>query len=89
MNFKQHVIATACFANNLRFSITQIKASGACRITDLSDGSLSYSHSIANAWKSIKYQAGVIPRYENTTTWPSRGYFERGAEAYVTNNTRL
>ena len=81
--FIPYVVATAEFANNLRFEIAQIKANGACRITDLMTRKTSYSHSVANAWKSIRYQAGLTFRYENTTTWPSRGYFERGAEQYA------
>ncbi len=87
--FKPHLVAVAEFANNLRFEIMQIKANGACRITDLVSGKYSHSHSIPNAWKSVRYQAGVTHRYENTTSWPSRGYFERGQEAHATKHTRV
>jgi hypothetical protein len=81
-NYKTQLVALAEFANGTSYRIEQIKASGACRITDTNDGKTSYSSSIANAWKNVRYQARLNYKYENTTMWPSRMYFERGQEAH-------
>ena len=68
-SFKHTNIATATFANDEAFKIDQVKASGACRITDLNTGVQSYAHSIANAWKSVMFKARVDERTHNTSRW--------------------
>lgn len=67
--FQPQLVALADFANGTRFKIDQVKRSGACRITDLNTEKSSYSSSIPNAWKSVRYQAGIVHRTENTSGW--------------------
>ena len=68
-NFKATLVAKAEFANGESFQIDQVKASGACRITDLVTGVASYSHNIPNAWKSVMFKAGIDDRTHNTSRW--------------------
>lgn len=78
--YKKQLVALASFANDKSYRIEQIKASGACRITDLNDGKTSHSSSIPNAWKNVRYQARVNWKFENTTMWPSRMHLEQCVE---------
>ena len=71
--FTPQLVALADFANKSRFQIEQVNAKGGCRITDLNTGKYSFSGSIPNAWKSVRYQANITDRTENTTGWhPNR-----------------
>ena len=79
-DYIEQLVALSEFANGTSFEIVQINPKGACRITSFNDKKTSYSGSIVNAWKNVRYQAGITHRYENTTSWPSRAYFEHGAE---------
>lgn len=67
--FQPILVAVAEFAPNGRWTIEQIKKSGACRITD-KNGKHSYARSIPNAWKNVSYQARVRPDTNNTHGWP-------------------
>lgn len=66
--FKHILLALANFANGTAFAITQIKRNGACRITELVTGTQSHSHGVANAWKSICFQADLNWRTNRTTS---------------------
>lgn len=68
-SYKATLIAKAEFANGESFQIDQVKASGACRVTDLTTKVQSYAHNIPNAWKSVMFKAGVDERTSNTTRW--------------------
>lgn len=67
--FTPILIGIAEFANDTRFQIDQVNAKGGCRITDLNTRKYSHSGSIPNAWKSVRYQAQVVYRTENTSGW--------------------
>ena len=67
--FKPILIGLSDFANGTRFRIDQIKRGGACRITSVHDGKVSYSGSIPNAWKSVMFQADVDYHTQNTSRW--------------------
>lgn len=68
-NYQATLIAKAEFANGEAYQIDQVKASGACRVTDLNTMGTSYAHNIPNAWKSVMFKAGVDDRTNNTTKW--------------------
>jgi hypothetical protein len=76
--FVPFLIATASFANGAQFQIDQANERGACRITDMRSGDTSYARSVANAWKSVRYQAQVRPDTENTSGW--KGPHDTGEE---------
>ena len=66
MNDFNVLIGVATFANNRRFMIQQRTEGGACRITNLVSGTQSYAKTIANAWKSIAFQADIDPKTNRT-----------------------
>jgi len=68
-HYKPTLIAKAEFANGEAYQIDQVKASGACRVTDLTTKAVSYAHSVPNAWKSVMFKARLDERTNNTTRW--------------------
>lgn len=68
-NYQATLIAKAEFANGEAYQIDQVKASGACRVTDLTTKAVSYAHNIPNAWKSVMFKANMDERTNNTTRW--------------------
>ena len=72
--FTPILIGTVVFANGETFQVHQIKGTGACRITNLKTGDANYSHSIPNAWKSVRFQGRVLPNTDNTTGWNDNPY---------------
>lgn len=74
--FRPFVVGQAEFATGAKFRIIQIKKNGACRIEDLNkiggegqSTGVSHSHSIANAWANVRYQAMIRQDTENTHGW--------------------
>jgi len=72
--FKPHLIGVYDFANGSHLRVDQVKKSGACRITNLKTRAQSYSHNIANAMKSVLFQAKVDHRTHNTSGWNQDPY---------------
>ena len=66
MNNFNVLIGVATFANGRKFMIQQRSNGEACRITNLVTGLQSYAKTIANAWKSISFQADIDPRTNRT-----------------------
>jgi hypothetical protein len=63
MKFKPILLSVAEFANGQSFRIDRVKASGACRVTDLVTNKVrNYTHSESAAWRSIMFNAGVDGR---------------------------
>lgn len=67
--YKPTLIGQADFANGEAFNIVQVKEGGSCKITNLNTQKFSYAGSIAKAWASIRYQARIVHRTENTSGW--------------------
>jgi len=68
-NYQAQMVAKAEFANGEAFQIDQVKASGACRVTDLNTKAESFAHNVPNAWKSVMFKARMDDRTNNTTKW--------------------
>ncbi len=67
-DYVPHAIGTATFANGQSYQIDQVNTNGACRVVDLvSNKVVNYAKTIANAWKSVRYTAGINDRTERTT----------------------
>ena len=67
--FKPILVGIADFANGRRFQIAIVNKRGACQVADITDPdreSVSYARSIAKAWASVRYQAGINHTTERT-----------------------
>lgn len=67
--YEPTLVGLAEFANGARFRIDQITAKGTCIITDDRTKATSHSGSIPKAWASVRYQARINQRTENTSGW--------------------
>lgn len=65
--FTPRLLSIAEFANGTSFRIDQVKASGACRVSDLNTNKVrNYTHSIDAAWRSIMFNAKLDGRTNRT-----------------------
>ena len=67
MTYRAHTIGSADFANGTSFRIDQVKAKGACRVTNLRDSSINYTYTIAAAWRSVRYMARIIDKTDRSS----------------------